>query len=99
MVVLEDAGRAVGWFAAVETDHRRARRTGLFDVAKSWVVGRAEVRIERERRETLATVLDRLPPGAEMVDRDSAGRLRIIRTPLCTGCSVVTRRSTRGDRY
>lgn len=96
--MLEDAGRAVGLFAAVETGHHRARRTGLFGVAKAWVIGRAEVRIERERRETLATVLDRLPPGAEMIERDSAGRLRIIRTPLCTGCGVVTRRSTLGDR-
>ncbi|ALG06261.1 hypothetical protein [Kibdelosporangium phytohabitans] len=73
----------------VDAVHGRARRAGIFDVLKAWADGRTEVRLERERRKTLDLVLDRLPDGTEMIDRDAAGRLRIIRIPIRTVCTAV----------
>lgn len=87
--MLQDPISAMGLLAAVEAAHCRARRVGLFEAAKAWIDGRTEVRLERERRETLSTVLDRLPVGTEMIDRDAAGRVRILRIPARSQCSVV----------
>jgi hypothetical protein len=81
--VLQDPVSAVGLLAAVDPAHRRARRVGLFEVARAWIDGRTEVRLEQERRQTLTAILDQLPPGTEMIDRDAAGRVRIIRIPTC----------------
>jgi hypothetical protein len=56
----------------------RPRGSAWAGVAGVLARGRAEVVIERERRETLTVVLAGMPAGCCVLDRDPAGRERFI---------------------
>jgi hypothetical protein len=43
-------------------------RVGFFNVLRTWVCGRTEIAIQKERTRALLSVLDRLPPGGMVTD-------------------------------
>jgi hypothetical protein len=72
------------WIVGLAVAAAAARRCwpNLFGVIQTLAQGRVEVALERERRATLALILDRLPPGGNVTHRDALGQERIIQTAV-----------------
>ena len=51
---------------------------GLWGVLRLVIRGRNAVALERERRATTIATLERLPPGARIMERDAYGRSQLI---------------------
>jgi hypothetical protein len=54
---------------------------GLWEFLTARVQARKAVELERERNSGTATALQLLPPGAELLEYERDGRLRVIRMP------------------
>lgn len=55
------------------------------------------VQLERERNKATAQAIELLPPGAELLEREPTGRLRIIRMPpAIAGSAPQVRRPEAG---
>lgn len=65
--VLAAVAAAVGWMA------RRGGRAGLWQLLGDMARGRSRMRAERERRDALVELVERLPPGSRLVVRESPG--------------------------
>lgn len=60
---------------------------GLWGVLRLLIRGRNAVALERERRATTVATLERLPPGARIIEHDGSGRSQLIYRPeaACPG--------------
>ena len=54
---------------------------GLWQFLTARANGRASVELERERNRGTAEAIKLLPPGAELLENEPTGRLRVIRMP------------------
>jgi hypothetical protein len=63
------------------------------------VSGRTAVELERERNRATAAAIQLLPPGAELLEDEPGGRLRVIRMPeQASQTPVVIRDATPSPR-
>lgn len=54
---------------------------GLWRVWMARINGRTAIELERERNRATAAAIGLLPPGAELLESETGGRLRVIRMP------------------
>lgn len=71
------------------TTAAEAEKTGMWDVLRSWVEGKAQIALERERRSTRVATLrqiNSLPPGASITEVSGPGTSVVIRVPASYRC-------------
>jgi len=55
--------------------------SGLWQYLIARVTGKTAIELERERNRATAAAIELLPPGAELLESEPGGRLRVIRIP------------------
>ena len=63
---------------------RSRGRVGFFDVLKVWLLGRNEVASQTERTHAIVEILDHLPPGSTVIDRNSGLSITVPLSPEAT---------------
>jgi hypothetical protein len=67
---------------------------GLWRVLIVRICGRTAIELERERNRATVTAIKLLPVGAELLEYEAAGRLRVIRMPEPTSPPLVVMHDT-----
>jgi len=69
------------WYGATRLTGITRSCGGLWRFLIARVKGRTAVELERERNLATARAITLLPPGAELLENEPCGRLRVIRIP------------------